>query len=275
MVSGGNRFLAHGVRLVVVLLAAAVGSVAAQAYPTQSWNGYKWSRTGPLEIKMGDNVSAAWEPYLTAAVSQWSAAANIDFVERAGTTIASSCAAKYGLVQVCSYNYGATGWLGYTSVWLGSGFINQATIKLNDYYFGQAKYNTAAWRAQTMCHEAGHALGLAHVNDVRTDPNTGSCMDVTNDPTGKALANATLVNTRPGSADFKALDGIYATLNSFQLSQTRPTVVASSSFAAEGFDEINIVAAVPEPGTWAMMVIGFGLVGSTLRRRSRSTVRSC
>jgi len=274
MVSGGNRRWISGARLVAALVVASIGSVAAQALTAQSWNGYKWSRTGPLEIKMGDNVSAVWEPYLTAAVSQWSAAENIDFVERAGTTVASSCAAKYGVVQVCSYNYGATGWLGYTSVWLGSGFINQATIKLNDYYFNQTKYNTAAWRAQAMCHEAGHALGLAHVNDVRTDPNTGSCMDVTNDPTGKALANATLVNTRPGYADFKALNGIYATLNSTQLSQTRPTLLASSSFAAEGFDEINLVTAVPEPRTWAMMIVGFGLVGGSLRRRSLAMVRT-
>jgi len=25
--------------------------------------------------------------------------------------------------------------------------------------------------------------------------------------------------------------------------------------------------AVPEPGTWAMLVLGFGLVGATMRRR--------
>ena len=30
------------------------------------------------------------------------------------------------------------------------------------------------------------------------------------------------------------------------------------------------VAAVPEPGTWTMMIIGFGLVGSSMRRRSKT-----
>jgi hypothetical protein len=32
-------------------------------------------------------------------------------------------------------------------------------------------------------------------------------------------------------------------------------------------------AAVPEPATWAMFIGGFGLIGSTMRRRQRTTVR--
>jgi len=31
--------------------------------------------------------------------------------------------------------------------------------------------------------------------------------------------------------------------------------------------------AVPEPATWAMMIAGFGLVGTAMRRRARATVR--
>ncbi|WP_243453749.1 PEPxxWA-CTERM sorting domain-containing protein [Sandaracinobacteroides saxicola] len=42
-----------------------------------------------------------------------------------------------------------------------------------------------------------------------------------------------------------------------------------------GIDQIRYttaptVAPIPEPGTWALMIAGFGLVGSTLRRRRRS-----
>ena len=263
---GGRAWIAHCGRLAVVALTMIIGATSAQALPTQSWNGYKWARTGPLAIKLGDNVSALWKPYLANAATQWSAANNIDFVQVAGTTIAATCGGKYGTVQVCSANYGATGWLGYTSVWLGSGFISQATIKLNDYYFGQAKYNTAAWRAQTVCHEAGHSLGLAHVDNVRTNANTGSCMDVTNDPTG-LLAGFLLSNTAPGPADFAALDGIYATLDNTQLAQTRPSILATSSFAAGGYDEIETVTAIPEPTSWVLMMGGFGLVGASLRQR--------
>jgi len=44
-----------------------------------------------------------------------------------------------------------------------------------------------------------------------------------------------------------------------------------------GTDRINfepaVEAAVPEPGTWALMIGGFGLVGGSLRRRAKATVR--
>ena len=33
------------------------------------------------------------------------------------------------------------------------------------------------------------------------------------------------------------------------------------------------VGAVPEPASWAMMLVGFGVVGSAMRRRQRATVR--
>ena len=35
-------------------------------------------------------------------------------------------------------------------------------------------------------------------------------------------------------------------------------------------DNIGIISAVPEPGTWAMMLIGFGAIGFTMRRQRRS-----
>ena len=43
-----------------------------------------------------------------------------------------------------------------------------------------------------------------------------------------------------------------------------------------GFDNITLgsatpgAGAVPEPGTWAMMLIGFGAVGFAMRRRRRT-----
>jgi len=33
--------------------------------------------------------------------------------------------------------------------------------------------------------------------------------------------------------------------------------------------KLSITSAVPEPATWAMMIVGFGLIGSTFRRRKR------
>lgn len=38
-------------------------------------------------------------------------------------------------------------------------------------------------------------------------------------------------------------------------------------------ETMGLTPAVPEPATWAMMIVGFGLVGGTMRRRHRATVR--
>jgi PEP-CTERM motif len=46
---------------------------------------------------------------------------------------------------------------------------------------------------------------------------------------------------------------------------------APTVFAA--IDNINVTDTVPEPATWAMMLAGFGLVGSSMRRRANQTVR--
>ncbi|MBM6577743.1 PEP-CTERM sorting domain-containing protein [Microvirga sp. SRT01] len=40
------------------------------------------------------------------------------------------------------------------------------------------------------------------------------------------------------------------------------------------FDSTNSnagIGAVPEPSTWAMMIVGFGMVGGAMRRRRVST----
>ena len=37
-------------------------------------------------------------------------------------------------------------------------------------------------------------------------------------------------------------------------------------------DDISIAAAVPEPASWAMMILGFGMIGWAMRRRANSTM---
>lgn len=43
-----------------------------------------------------------------------------------------------------------------------------------------------------------------------------------------------------------------------------------TSFNSESFIEIGLASYVPEPGTWAFLVAGFGLVGGALRRGRRA-----
>ncbi len=255
--------LALSLGLVVATFAAA----PAAALPTQSWNGYKWSRTGLLEIKVGNNLTSIWQPYLATAASQWSASPVIDFATVAGKSPTAACGGVFGTVQICNSNYGANGWLGYTNVWTSGGFVVQATIRLNDYYFGNGKYNATEWRSATVCHELGHSLGLDHADASRTNANSGSCLDTSNDATGRLGTNGTLANVAPLGSDLANLNAIYASLNTTQLSSTKPSgrPVGAGSFI-DGFYGAGF-GTVPEPGSWAMLIAGFGLIGAMQRRR--------
>ncbi|MGL6042555.1 MAG: PEPxxWA-CTERM sorting domain-containing protein, partial [Sandaracinobacteroides sp.] len=37
-------------------------------------------------------------------------------------------------------------------------------------------------------------------------------------------------------------------------------------------DNVTVTSNVPEPATWGMMILGFGLVGATMRRRRAGTL---
>ncbi len=59
----------------------------------------------------------------------------------------------------------------------------------------------------------------------------------------------------------------------FSFDGTHPTAAVQSALFRDIDRQFMLTAAVPEPATWAMMIVGFGLVGFALRRRQRMTVR--
>ena len=54
----------------------------------------------------------------------------------------------------------------------------------------------------------------------------------------------------------------------------RQTVGSSYIFAKASTFNVTTVAPVPEPGTWALMLIGFGAVGTAMRRAPRRTLQA-
>ncbi len=211
--ASARRWLAIGF---VVTLVSAVPSLA---MANHSWGGYHWARTSnPFTLRVGDNVSGTWDPYLDTAISDWTASSVLNLSETAGGTRPKPCKPTSGRIEVCNASYGNNGWLGIAQIWITGGVhITQAVTKVNDYYFNQPAYNTPAWRQFVICQEVGHDFGLDHQDENFNNANLGSCMDYTNDPDGGAggAVNNDPSNEHPNSHDYTQLMTIYSHLDSF------------------------------------------------------------
>lgn len=239
----------------VAFLAASVPASA-----THAWDGLHWARVTTLNIRLADNVSSIWEPYLATASADWTKADKIDTTVIQGYRNPYYCNPTYGRVEVCSYRYGYTGWLGIAQVWTSYGHIVQAIVALNDTYYVSAPYNSGPWRRIVTCQEIGHTFGLDHQDENKLNANLGTCMDYTRDPSGTLGTNGTLSNEHPNKHDYDELNLIYAHTDGWQLTATRPATTASTGAAADqpprGRPQLPINRGAPaiSPGDWGRAV---------------------
>ena len=71
--------------------------------------------------------------------------------------------------------------------------------------FNTPTYNTPAWRQMVTCQEIGHTFGLDHQDENFNNPNLGTCMDYTSNPS---------TNMHPNQHDYDQLVTIYSHLDS-------------------------------------------------------------
>ncbi len=206
--------------MVLAVILLSVGAFATIAYATHSWGGYHWARSAnPLNLKLGDNVSAIWDNHLASASIDWNKSASTSAL--LNTTIVAggskrNCGPIKGRVEVCNKTYGNNGWLGVAQIWVSGSHITQGVTKMNDTYFNTAPYNTPAWRQFVMCQEIGHTFGLDHQDEIFNNANLGTCMDYTSDPT---------TNQHPNTHDYDQLGIIYQHLDALtsSLGKKSPT----------------------------------------------------
>ncbi|MEP6637984.1 MAG: hypothetical protein ABJC39_01425 [Chloroflexota bacterium] len=194
-------------RSTLLLAVVAMLAVPTGASANHSWGGYHWARTSnPFTVKLGDNVSSAWDRYLGTTSSDWNQSTVLDTTIVPGGAKPRNCRPTSGRVEVCNAPYGNNGWLGLASISVTGGtHITQGSVKVNDTYFNTAQYNTPAWRNLVMCQEVGHTFGLDHQDTNFGNANLGTCMDYTNDPTS---------NQHPNKHDYDELVIIYTHLDS-------------------------------------------------------------
>lgn len=220
-------------RIAIAAIVLSFGAFAFAAYANHSWGGYHWARTAnPFTLKLGDNVSPAWDAYLGTTSSDWSVSSVLDTKIVAGQSFG-NCKPTSGRVEVCNKTYGYNGWLGVAQIWIMSdSHITQGTVKVNDTYFNTPAYNTPAWRQLVMCQEIGHTFGLGHQDENFYNANLGTCMDYTNDPTRNDGFGD---NLHPNTHDYEELGIIYAHLDSFTtlLGKISPAAAANTAIAAD------------------------------------------
>lgn len=188
--------------IVSTIAVLTVGTFAITASANHSWGVYHWARTAnPFTLKLGDNVSGAWDAALATSSKAWSLSSVLDTVIVKGNTNPRTCRATKGTVQVCNAKYGSNGWLGLASVWVSGSHITQGTAKMNDTYFTLPQYNTTAWKNLVVCQEVAHTFGLGHQDEDFNNANLGTCMDYTSNP---------LSNQSPNAHDYEMLETIYA-----------------------------------------------------------------
>src|SRR3989304_1290910 len=195
--------------VVMVVLIAMLAAFPLSAGASHAWGNYHWARTAnPFTIKVIDSMTTDWDGKLDLAISDWDTSSVMNVVKASGNSSLTTrwrCAAAFGKVRACNYTYGNNGWLGVAQIWASGSHITQGTAKMNDTYFNTAQYNTPAWRQLVICQEVAHPFGLGHQDENFDNPNLGTCMDYTRDPS---------TNQHPNQHDYDELELIYSHLDS-------------------------------------------------------------
>lgn len=196
---------------------AVVALVQTPIIATHNWGGgtkgYHWQRTSSSirQVPIRRFHSSVWLTRFATAYAKWRSASMTKVRPILGATGGgrNPCPFAAGQITSCDGSYGNTGWLGLASIFVGSsGHITQGTSKVNNTYFNTAYYNNIPWRQLVICQEIGHNFGLGHVNEVNNNPNTGSCMDYTNDPDGGpgGASPTDPSNMNPNSHDYALIN---------------------------------------------------------------------
>ena len=193
-------------RLAVLAVLTFGLAVPSAVLASHSWGNYHWARTSnPFTLKLGDNVSGAWDDYLITTSNAWSVASVLDTTIVAGQG-GRNCKAQTGRVEVCNRAYGYNGWLGLAQIWISGSHITKGTAKMNDSYFSLSQYNNKNEKLHVMCQEVGHTFGLDHQSE--NGDSLDTCMDYYYN------SDTDTLSTHPNAHDYEQLETIYANTDS-------------------------------------------------------------
>lgn len=174
--------------ILILCLLATAGLVVPRAGAGHRFGGHWRDAGGEVNVRFIDSAQDSWTTVMLAAAAEWSESDAVNAVIEPGSDardVRRKCPPATGAVRICNFNYGATGWVGYTTAVVKGKHFVRVSIKLNSTYLGKKN-------RKVMCHEMGHGLGLGH----RAEPS--SCMKQ-----GSAQAH-------PDGHDYRMLERIYS-----------------------------------------------------------------
>jgi len=84
--TGSFRFM------LMLVLILALTAFPASVSANHSWANYHWARTqNPFTLKLGDNVTSAWDSYLATASADWTQSSVLNTTIVAGSTTGRRC----------------------------------------------------------------------------------------------------------------------------------------------------------------------------------------
>lgn len=175
-----------------------------------SWGNYHWARTtSSFDLTIINSTTSDWDPYVTQAVSDWSASGVLNMAEDGSGDTSSRtrrhCRGGDGTVRICNLEYGNNGWLGVAGISIDpNGHITTGYTKLNDTYFSLDYYNNFNWKQSVACQELGHNVGLDHQDEDFDNDSLFSCMDYQDPP-----------YEYPNNHDYQQLESIYGHLDAY------------------------------------------------------------
>lgn len=268
-----NRYLVRGICAALLLLGL-VALVPPPVEATHGWSTYHWRRTSSSikTIPVRRYHSSVWLTRYATAIADWRKSAMTKIRPYTALTGApkstfAACPAVTGIVSSCDGRYGNTGWLGLAQVFISGGHIVAGRSWVNNTYYAQSYYNTVPWRQAVLCQEIGHTFGLGHVNVVFNNPNTGSCMDYTNDPDGGpgGASNSDPNNMHPNAHDYALINSRHNHIGSLlpgfapDAAVTMPAAMAKVMAApSPKLSDLGTLVAVGDGGRTARYEMDFG-----------------
>lgn len=140
------------------------------------------------------------------------------------------------------------------------------TATVNQLIFGSQASNTGPGFINVLAAIDGGAFTQVGSFALEGGTNLSQALTLTAPVTGRERIDFRFVAASNTSAN----GGTIGSGGTLRVTNFQPTA-ANTAFTIDG--ALNQVAAVPEPSAWAMMILGVGLVGASMRRR-KSSVRT-